>query len=198
MHSCEIKNQIIKLRIIFVIHDLVIQLFRIKKILWSYDFDLADSYDLMICMTGFFVIQYKKTRDPMIPTWKKLVILWSRNEHYSWSRDLKKKKICDLVISKFGKLLSRDLKMQQPHDLVISDLKKNDRMIWELIILWSHYLWDCNICDPRNFSSCWTIFAAVEKKYSTLGNLNSRPIRNTKVRAEAVGLYFSWWNICST
>ena len=104
-HSCEIKNQIIKLRIIFVIHDLVIQLFRIKKILWSYDFDFADSYDLMICMTGFFVIQYKKARDPMIPTWKKLVILWSRNEHYSWSRDLKKKKICDLVISKFGKLV---------------------------------------------------------------------------------------------
>ena len=114
------------------------------------------------------------THDPAISRRRKFVILWSRNLENSWSRDLK---------------------MQQPHDLVISELKKNDRMIWGLIILWSHYLWDCNICDPRNFSSCWTIFAAVEKKYSTLGNLNSRPIRNTKVRAEAVGLYFSWWNI---
>ena len=88
-----------------MIHDLVIQLFRIKKKLWSYDFDFADSYDLMICTAGIFVIRYKKIRDPMIPTWRKLVILWSRNEHNSWSCDLKKRKICDLVILKFGKLV---------------------------------------------------------------------------------------------
>ena len=131
-HSCEIKNQIIKLRIIFVIHNLVIQLLRIKKILWSYDFDLADSYDLMICMTGFFVIQYKKTRDPMIPTWKnswscdlemsitrdpvipkrrKFVILWSRNLENSWSHDLKMQQLHDLVISESRKKWSHDLRI---------------------------------------------------------------------------------------
>ena len=171
-----------------MIHDLVIQLFRIKKILWSYDFDLADSYDLMICMTGFFVIPYKKTRDPMIPTWTKirdpviskwalLMIPWSQEEENLWSCDLEIWKTRDPMISKCSNLMI----------LWSQNQEKNDRMIWGLIILWSHYLWDCNICDPRNFSYCWTIFAAVEKKYSALGNLNSRPIRNTKVRAEAVG-----------
>ena len=178
-------------------------------ILWS-SFSGSKKYcDLMILILLIPMILWSVWRDFLWSSTKKHVIPWSQHEKNSWSCDLEMSITHDPVISrrrKFVILWSRnlenswscDLKMQQPHDLVISELKKTDRMIWGLIILWSHYLWDCNICDPRNFSYCWTIFAAVEKKYSALGNLNSRPIRNTKVRAKAVGLYFSWWNICST
>ena len=85
-----------------MIHDLLILLFWIKNILWSCDIDLDDSCDRMILIQVIFVIQIKKTRDPVIPKWRKLMILWSQNEDYPWSRDLKMKKSNDLVIWEFN------------------------------------------------------------------------------------------------
>ena len=72
-----------------MIHDLLIHQFKIKKILWSHDFDFADFCDLMILILMNLVIQIKKTHDPMILKWRKLMILWSQNENNQWSRDLK-------------------------------------------------------------------------------------------------------------
>ena len=142
-----------------MIHDLLIQLFWIKNILWSCDFDLDDSCDRMILIQVIFVIQIKKTRDPVIPKWIKHMILWSQNEDIAWSCDLKMKTMHDPVIWEliiFVILWSHNEANSWSRDLRINNFC--DLMIWKwskLMIPWSQKQEITYICSAKDilFSS---------------------------------------------